>query len=133
MGDADDGIMLTEREREALAGLAQSIGDPWLAGQLAGHEHAPPPSRHHRPPAPWMRLVASGWFGVVLVAAGAGLAITTFMYSTVIAAAGLAVMGVGLWRFVADHGQRISARLRARTTPAPEGSRLPPHTPPTAG
>jgi len=119
VGDADEAIVLTEREREALAGLAQSIGDPWLAGQLSGHEHAPPPPKPKRPAAPWQRLAASGWFGLVLFVAGALLAMTTFMHSTVLATAGLAVMGVGLWRFVTDHGERLIRRLRAR--PAPEG------------
>ena len=55
MGDADEGIVLTEREREALAGLAESIGDPWLAGQLAGRGHAP--ARPKGRPA-WLRFAA---------------------------------------------------------------------------
>ncbi|HVW32508.1 MAG TPA: DUF3040 domain-containing protein [Acidimicrobiia bacterium] len=112
MGEADEGIVLTDREREALAGLAEAIGDPWLAGQLAGVETGPPPAKARR--RPWGRLLASGWIGLVLFVAGAVLAMATFMHSTIAAAAGLAVMGVGLWRALADHGARISARLRSR-------------------
>ena len=117
MGDADDGIVLTESEREALAGLAESIGDPWLAGQLAGRGHSPAPPRATPPPR-WLRLVSSGWFGLVLVVAGAVLAMTTFMHSAIAATGGLAVMGVGLWRFLADHGERLHRRLTAPRTPA---------------
>ena len=117
VGDADESVVLTDREREALAGLAESIGDPWLAGQLAGRDHAPAgPKPSHRPPA-WLRLAATGWFGLVLVVAGALLTLTTFTDSTPAATAGLAVMGVGLWRFLAVHGERISRRMGARKTP----------------
>ena len=52
VGDADDGIVLTDREREALAGLAESIGDPWLAGQLAGPARARMPSKVRIEPPP---------------------------------------------------------------------------------
>src|SRR5438093_4288946 len=54
VGDPDEGIVLTDREREALAGLAESIGDPWLARQLAGGEQTPAQSR--RRPARIPRL-----------------------------------------------------------------------------
>src|SRR5207248_11499083 len=86
VGHGDDGIVLSEREREALAGLAESIGDPWLAGQLAGRGqgHAPPRPAAPRPPT-WARLVASGWAGLVLLVVGALLAMTTFVHSTIAA------------------------------------------------
>ena len=113
MGDADEGIVLTDREREALAGLAEAIGDPWLAGQLAGAETVSP-SAGKATRRPWTPLLASGWAGLVLLVVGAVLAMTTFMHSTVAAAAGLAIMGVGLWRFLKDHGARIGARLTSR-------------------
>lgn len=121
MAHGDEGIVLTDREREALAGLAESIGDPWLAGQLAGNGHAPPPAKGPLKPSrqlPWARLVASGWAGLVLLVVGAVLATTTFMHSTLAATAGLALMGVGLWRVVVEHGPRLSRRLTARRTPA---------------
>ena len=132
MGHGDDGIVLSEREREALAGLAESIGDPWLAGQLAGRGqgHAPPRLAAPRRPT-WARLAASGWAGLVLLVVGALLAMTTFAHSMIAATLGLALMGVGLWRFVADHGERINQRLTARRTP--EDSPRRPRTPPTAG
>ena len=133
MGHGDDGIVLSEREREALAGLAESIGDPWLAGQLAGQGqgHAPPkPEATRRPTPAWARLAASGWTGLVLLVVGALLAVTTFMDSTIAATLGLALMGVGLWRFVGAHGETMSRRLSARRTPA--GRPLPPRIPPPA-
>jgi hypothetical protein len=119
VGDADDSVVLTDREREALAGLAEAIGDPWLAGQLSGRDRAtarPKSSGRPQPPA-WLWLAATGWFGLVLVVAGAVLALTTFMHSTPAATAGLALMGVGLWRLVAVQGPRISRRLHAQRTP----------------
>jgi lysylphosphatidylglycerol synthetase-like protein (DUF2156 family) len=117
VGHTDDGIVLSERERQALAGLAESIGDPWLAGQLAGSAPAPPPPGAKRPPA-WQRVALSGWAGLVLLVVGAVVAMTTFMHSTVAAAAGLVVMAVGLWRVVTDHGPKLTRRLSARRTPA---------------
>jgi len=130
VGHADDGIVLSDREREALAGLAESIGDPWLAGQLVGRGHTPPPPQPVRRPV-WQAVVANRWTGVVLAVAGAVLAMTTFMHSTIAATAGLALMGGGLWRVAEDHGPAISRRLGARRTPA--GSPPPPpRTPPTA-
>lgn len=118
MGDADESVVLTDREREALAGLAESIGDPWLAGQLAGRDHAPPlrPTSLRRPPT-WLRLAATGWFGLFLLVAGTALTLTTFLHSTVAGTAGLVVMGLGLWRFLAVQGERFSRRLTARQTP----------------
>jgi len=116
VGQGDESIVLSEREREALAGLAESIGDPWLAGQLTGHGHVPPPPKpSHRPV--WQRLAASPWFGAVLVVVGALLAMPTFMHSIPAATAGLAVMGVGLWRAVAQPGARVTLRLTARRAP----------------
>ena len=38
----DEGIVLSDQERQALAGLAEQIGDPWLARQLVGQETPPP-------------------------------------------------------------------------------------------
>ena len=116
VGYADDGIVLSEREREALVGLAESIGDPWLAGQLTGHGHAPPPPKPARRNV-WEKLATSRWIGVVLLMVGAVVAMTTFMHSTIAAAAGLALMGTGLWRVVVEHGPGISRRLGAGRTP----------------
>jgi len=114
VGDADEGIVLTEREREALAGLAESIGDPWLAGQLAGRGHAP--ARPKGRPA-WLRFAASGWAGLLLVLLGGALAVTTFIHSTVVASLGLVVMGVGLWRFVVGHGHSLIHLLTVKRSP----------------
>jgi hypothetical protein len=115
VGDADDGIVLTEQEREVLAGLAATIGDPWLAGQLVGPDgtgrpRPRPPSQRRRQLAAALSAIA-GRLGVLLLVAGAVLATTTFMHSTVVASLGLALMGVGVWRLVVERGDRILARL----------------------
>jgi len=112
--DADESIVLTDREREALAGLAASTGDPWLAGQLTGQEHVAARATHRPAWLSSVRGAASAWIGVLLFVAGAALAITTFIHSTVVASLGLVVMGVGLWRFVADRGDGVARRLAAR-------------------
>jgi hypothetical protein len=45
---------------------------------------------------------------------GAALAVMTFIHSIVVASLGLAVMGLGLWRFVDQHGAGVVSRLKAR-------------------
>jgi hypothetical protein len=115
VGDADETIVLTEQEREALAGLAASIGDPWLAGQLAGGGRTPPGPKG---PSAWVRLVATGWAGLILLLVGAALAVTTFIHSVVVASIGLVVMGLGLWRFVDQQGDGVMRRLNGRRSPA---------------
>ena len=120
----DDGVVLTDREREALAGLAESIGDPWLARQLVGQDQdtpSPPPKR---------RRPASGWTGLFLVLAGAALAVTTFASSVVLASLGLLLMGAGLGRVVVDKGDVVIRRVTERRPPVPAPS--PPRTPPGA-
>lgn len=133
MGDDGDGVVLTDREREALAGLAESIGDPWLARQLVGQDTPSPRPKQRCAGSVLQRCssaAASGWIGLVLVLAGAALTVTTFASSTVLASLGLVVMGAGLWRLLADRGDVILRRLTERRAPAPEPS--PPHTPPAA-
>jgi hypothetical protein len=132
VGDADEGIVLTDREREALAGLAQSIGDPWLARQLAGGTQPPPRRRGlagftgRRP-----KLGAvPPWAGLVLVAAGAALAVMAFVHSTVLASAGLLMMGAGLWHSVEHLGDGVIRRLTSKRAPVAAPS--PPHRQPGA-
>lgn len=132
----DDRVVLTDRERRALAGLAESIGDPWLAGQLAGQE--PQSARPARRSvgsflSRFNTANAPGWIGVVLVLAGAALALTTFASSIPAASLGLLVMGIGLWRLLAERGgamYRRLSRLTERRVPEPVSS--PPRTPPAA-
>jgi Protein of unknown function (DUF3040) len=112
--DADDGIVLTDREREALAGLAESIGDPWLAGQLAGGGRPP---AGPKPSPDWVRFAATGWVGLLLLLAGGSLAVTTFIHSTAVASLGLVVMGLGLWRVVEARGDGVIRRLTVKRTP----------------
>ena len=138
MGDADEGIVLTDREREVLAGLAESIGDPWLARQLAGQAVAPGPRRRRR--AAWLRppnlTAVAGWVGVMLLLAGAALALATFANSTALASLGLVLMGVGLWRVVADRGDQVVRWAASRREGPRPGTSVapppPPRTPPGA-
>jgi hypothetical protein len=130
----DDGIVLTDREREALAGLAEQIGDPWLARQLAGGEASPPPKK--KPLAGMTRALlrlTAGWIGLVLLVAGTILALTTFTRSTVAASLGLALMGFGGWRFATDKGGDLKARWKtAQETRSARKPPVPPRTPPAA-
>jgi hypothetical protein len=137
----DDNVQLTDREREALAGLAEQIGDPWLARQLAGHdgraghdgggEQPPPPERHlgrsvlHRLDA----ATAPAWVAIVMVLAGAAVSLATFATSIPVASLGLLVMGAGVWRLVVDHSGVIARRINERRAEVPAPS-FPPRTPP---
>lgn len=129
----DDGVVLTDRERQALAGLAESIGDPWLAGQLAGQDaqSAPPAGRAVGSfLSRFNSATASGWVSLVMVLAGAALALTTFASSTLVASLGLLAMGTGLWRLLAERGEAMFRRWTERRVPEPVSS--PPRTPPAA-
>jgi hypothetical protein len=131
----DENVQLTDREREALAGLAEQIGDPWLARQLAGQDGA------GEPRAPERRRVggsilrrlngatAPAWVAIVMVLAGAALTVATFAGSLPVACLGLLVMGAGAWRLAVDHSDVIARRLSERRTPVPAPS-SPPRRPP---
>lgn len=139
MGHGDEGIVLTERERETLAQLAESIGDPWLARQLTGQDPTGRLPRRRRRPA---RLRIPGppalpaWAGVLLVAAGAALTLATFVASTALATAGLVLMGAGLWGLARSHRESLARRRASdRAVPRPETPAAqppPPRTPPGA-
>jgi hypothetical protein len=136
---ADECIVLTDRERETLAQLAESIGDPWLARQLTGQESTGRVPRRRRRPG-WLRLpdlkALSGWVGALLVVAGAVLALATFAASTPLASAGLVMMGIGVWRLVENRGEGVArwvATRRAGPRPqTPADQPRPPRTPPAA-
>ena len=128
----DDGVVLSDGERQALAGLAEQIGDPWLARQLVGQD-APNPNPKGRVGGPVLHrptsASTSGWVGLLLVLAGAALLMTTFAYSTVLGGLGLLVMGAGLWRLLVDQGDVILGRLaeqRRAPVPVPPPPRRPP-------
>jgi hypothetical protein len=145
VGHTDEGIVLTDHERETLAQLAESIGDPWLARQLAGQDTVTGRPRRRRRPS-WLCLpnlkglpnlkALSGWFGGLLVAAGAALALATFTLSTALAALGLVMMGVGVWRLVEERGDGVSrwvaSRCGAPRPGTPAAAPHPPRTPPGA-
>ena len=131
----DDNVQLSDREREALAGLAEQIGDPWLARQLAGQdgggEPAPPRERHlagsvlrrvNQPTAP-------AWVAILMVLGGAALSVATFVRLLPVAVLGLLVMGGGIWVLVVDHSGSIARRINERRAQAPAPS-VPPHIPP---
>jgi len=132
----DDGVVLTERERQALAGLAESIGDPWLARQLVGQDaQSPRPKRRIADSAPRFSAATSAWWiGLVLVLAGAVLAVTTFASSPLVASLGLVAMGAGLWRLVTERGHVLIRGLTSRLTErrVSEHAPSPPRTPPAA-
>ena len=131
----DEGIVLTDREREALAGLAEQIGDPWLARQLAGNE-PPPPKKKTRFEGSAEKLMraTTGWVGVLLLVAGAVLAVTMFVRSTAVASLGLLIMGFGTWRIAVERGADLTRRLKAaaESRRSPAGGPTPPRTPPAA-
>ena len=133
----DDNVQLTDREREALAGLAEQIGDPWLARQLAGHDgggEQPSPRERQLGRSALHRLdaaTAPAWVAIVMVLAGAALSLATFATSIPVASLGLLVMGAGVWRLVVDHSGFIARRINERRAEVPAPS-FPPRIPPAA-
>jgi hypothetical protein len=135
----DDKVQLTDREREALAGLAEQIGDPWLARQLSGQDGAageqPPPAERHLAQSVVRRVSAAtapAWVAVVMVLAGAALSLATFARSLPVASLGLFVMGAGVWLLLVDHTGLIARRINERRAEVPAPSfppRIPPATP----
>ena len=126
----DEGIVLTDRERETLAGLAESIGDPWLARQLAGQDPVPPPPKRRLAGlGSALYRATAGWIGLLLLLAGAALVVATFVQSTMVASLGLLVMGFGAWRLAVDRVDDLILRWTARRTPKAEPP-APPRTPP---
>ena len=135
----DDKVQLTEREREALAGLAEQIGDPWLARQLAGQDggaNEPPTPGEPRLGGTVLRRLdaatAPAWVAILMVLAGAVLCLATFASSIAAASLGLLVMGAGAWRLVVDHSGFIARRINERRAEVPAPAvppRIPPATP----
>lgn len=131
----DDKVQLTDREREALAGLAEQIGDPWLARQLAGHEGAngdPSKSERHLAHSALRRInaaTAPAWVAVVMVLAGAALSVATFARWIPVASLGLFVMGAGVWLLLVEHTGLIARRINERRADV-SGRSSPPRTPP---
>jgi hypothetical protein len=129
----DEGIVLTDREREALAGLAESIGDPWLARQLSGQDVPPPPKKKRLAGlGSALYRATAGWIGLLLLLAGGAVVIMTFVHSTVVASLGLLVMGFGAWRLAVDRVDSFILRWTARRTPSSTAPPAPPRTPPAA-
>ena len=136
----DDKVQLTDREREALAGLAEQIGDPWLARQLAGQDAGqddgkgePPPLRERRLSGSVLHRLdaatAPAWVAILMVLAGAALSLATFADSIPVASVGLLVMGAGVWWLVVDHTGFIARRINERRAEVPAPS-FPPRRPP---
>jgi hypothetical protein len=135
----DEGIVLTDREREALAGLAEQIGDPWLARQLAGGEPPRPPKKRFEGLSQKLMFqkvmrATTGWVGLLFVAAGAVMAVTMFVHSAVVASLGLLLMGFGAWRIAVERGDDLTRRLKAfaQSRRPPAGGPTSPRTPPAA-
>ncbi len=81
----DNGVVLTEHERQVLSALAASVDDPWLADQLAGTD----------PNAPVRRIPI--WLAPALVVLGVFVAIAAFTSWWWIGGFGLALMALGGW------------------------------------
>jgi len=128
----DDGVVLSDSERQALAGLAEQIGDPWLARQLVGQDVPALEPKRRGPAATFHRLISASdtaWVGLLLFLGGAAFVMMTFARSAVLGGLGLLVMGTGLWRLVGDQAAVIVRRVERRVpAPAPP----PPRTPPAA-
>ena len=132
----DDNVQLTDREREALAGLAEQIGDPWLARQLSGQgggADEPPSHRERQLAGSVLRRInaatAPAWVAILMVLAGAALSLATFASSIPVASLGLLLMGAGGWRLVVDHTGFIARRINERRAEVPAPS-FPPRRPP---
>jgi hypothetical protein len=134
----DDNVQLSDREREALAQLAEQIGDPWLARQLAGQagggaDDAPSSQQARRVHAAVLRRINAAaaplWVAILMVGAGAVLTVATFAHSVPAACLGLILMGAGVWRLVVDHSGVIARRLNEQRARVPVSS-SPPRTPP---
>jgi hypothetical protein len=110
VGD-EDGVVLTDQEREVLAALAATIDDPWLAQQLLGADAPPPPpsplalppapaAAPAPAPAPKTRLGFRRWIGVALIVLGALIHVATFAAFALRLEVGLVamtVMAAGAW------------------------------------
>lgn len=94
----DDGVMLTEREREVLTALASIVDDDWLAHQLAGGDPAPPA----RPP----------WLAPTLLVLGVFVTIATFTNWWWVGGLGLTLMGLGGWLTWQQHRAPPGPRSR---------------------
>ena len=133
----DDNVQLTDREREALAGLAEQIGDPWLARQLSGQgggadESTSRREERHLAGSVLRRINAAttpAWVAILMVLAGAALSLATFASSIWVASLGLLLMGAGAWRLVVDHTGFIARRINERRAEVPAPS-FPPRRPP---
>jgi hypothetical protein len=114
----EDGVVLTDHEREVLAGLAATIEDPWLAQQLLGVDGPPPPPAPAPRPAPGTPPRLRPWVGAVLSVLGALLYLTAFTLGPWAAATGIAVMAASSWILWHDRIRR-QAGSSPGTTPSP--------------
>jgi hypothetical protein len=102
-------VVLSDYERQELAGLAAGLDDPWLASQLLGIVPQPPRRRFHIP---------SCWVAIVLLMLGAAVSLATFSLSPWAAVLGVALMAAGGTLLVAPR-LRLQ-RLRPRVRPIAE-------------
>ena len=114
-------VVLSLEERLTLAEMAASVDDPWLKGQLLGT--VPPPPRRS------FELHIS-WVGILLLMAGAAIALATFAHLVWAAVLGGIVMAGGtalmLTAWLRDKGDPPRVRpLAERGQWAPRSSRRP--------
>lgn len=79
-------VVLSDYERQTLAGLAAGLDDPWLASQLLGIVPQPPRRRFHIP---------SCWVALVMLMLGAAFTLASLTLSAWAAVLGLSLIGMG--------------------------------------
>lgn len=110
-------VVLSDYERQTLAGLAAGLDDPWLASQLLGIVPQPPRRRFHIP---------SCWVAILLLMLGAAFSLAAFTLSPWAAVLGVALMGAGGTLLVAPR-LRMD-RLRPRVRPLAQRGQWAPRT-----
>lgn len=104
-GSVFQDVVLSDYERQTLAGLAAHLDDPWLASQLLGIVPAPPRRKFHIP---------SCWVAIVLLMLGAAVSLASFTLSPWAAVLGFALMGAGGGLLVAPRVKMKGLRPRVR-------------------
>jgi hypothetical protein len=104
-GSVFQDVVLSDYERQTLAGLAAQLDDPWLASQLLGSVPAPPRRRFHVP---------SCWVAIVLLMLGAAASLASFTLSPWAAVLGVTLMAAGVALLVAPRVKMSGLRPRVR-------------------
>lgn len=104
-GSVSEDVVLSEYEREVLARLAAGVDDPWLASQLLGGIPAPPKRTFSIPVC---------WVGIMLLLLGSALALATFTRNIWAAWFGLGIMASGAGLLIGSQVQWKRERVLLR-------------------